>query len=266
MAACVLGVISASSCSKEEFFGLENSEYLDNSLKTEIAMSQEFADYSIACYNLMQEMSQSVDTTDMQIQGIVNGKPIYFKTGSDESLKNLYEGLIKAYPEMTKADKLDIEEIQEIALSKNKALKGLAKSTKYNYYRQSESWILSASGGWTDWIYIDGDWTFESHWMSYSAVSNALLYCGENSFGMNGGGLVFGDDSGVSMIGYGEYWPYMRRYGGPTPEANFLVAPNANIYNLEIWDIAYALGPGFYQDCRVHYIFNEEMEYMVYYY
>ena len=49
MAACARGVISASSCSKEEFFGLENSEYLDNSLKTEIAMSHEYVDLVLAC-------------------------------------------------------------------------------------------------------------------------------------------------------------------------------------------------------------------------
>ena len=51
MVACLMGVLATASCSKEEFFGLEDSVYLDNSLKTEIAMSQEYADYAIACYN-----------------------------------------------------------------------------------------------------------------------------------------------------------------------------------------------------------------------
>jgi len=59
-------------------------------------MSQEYADYVIACYNLAKEMNQPQDTADMQIQGVVDGKPIYFKVESSyESLLVLMENLKK---------------------------------------------------------------------------------------------------------------------------------------------------------------------------
>ena len=262
---CLTGIITVSSCSKDEFFGLENSEYLDNSLKTEIAMSQEFADYSIACYNYMQEISQSVDTTDMEIQGVVNGKPIYYKIGSNETVKALYDALIKAYPELANADKLDIDEIQNIALSKNKALRGLAKSTRIASL-QSEMWVYAASHGGTDWIYIIDDWTFQSHMTTNSAVSHVIFFCGETNYGMNGGGLMFNDGSAVSMISHDGYWPFIYGYDGATPTANFLVSPNANLTSYEIWDIASSYGRNFLSACRKHYIFNEEMDYLVFYY
>lgn len=272
LAVCVLGVLATSSCSKDEFFGLEESVYLDNSLKTEIAMSQEFADYSIACLNLMIDMNQPVDTADMQIQGVVNGKPIYFKTGSGNSVKELYDNLLKAYPAMTKADKLDIDEIEEIAMSKNKALKKAVKATKYysyNYtpYYQSQQWIYNQSQGFSDWDYYSDGWWFEAHFTVASAVYEVLWNCAEGGFYATGGGLLFEDNTAVTMIGYDEYWPSLVNHGSPYAERDFLVAPdNVNIYNLEVWDIARNLGHGYWGGNRLHYIFNGEMDYICFHY
>lgn len=268
MAVCVLGVLSTSSCSKDEFFGLEDSVYLDNSLKTEIAMSQEFADYTLACLNLANEMNQPIDTAEMQIQGLVNGKPIYLKTASYENVKEMIDNLREAFPELVKADKLDFKEMQEIALLKNKSLKGLAKSTKYVPSwsdPQSEIWIYSASGGTDNYSMYYGGWFFDSHWSVYSAVSEVLWYCGEGGFNMNGGGLIFGDYTAVSMIGYDEYWPSIVN-SGPRAEADFLVAPNVDLSSLEVWDIAWRLGPGYYGGGRIHHIFNEEMQSITFFY
>lgn len=277
MAVCLLGVLSTSSCSKEEFFGLEDSVYLDNSIKTEIAMSQEFADYILACRNLVNEMKmgQSLDTTDMQIQGIVDGRPLYFKTGSYEAGKNLLEKLKKAYPELEKADQVDFDEIQKIAFSKNKDLKGLAspkisKTKSWGGEAGALGWLMDLSNGEIDdygqeYMFDDftGRWIFEAHNTVAGAVSKVIYYCGEEGFNMNGGGYLCSGriGSAISMIGFGQKWPNIMR-----PEEDFLAAPNIDLSALELWDIAWRLGPGYYGPGRIHYIFNEEMDYVTFFY
>ena len=277
MAVCLLGVLSTSSCSKEEFFGLEGSEYLDKSLKTEIALSQEFTDYFLACYNMVKDLDFNVDTTEMQIQGVVNGIPVYFKTGSYEAGKGLFDNLKKAYPELEKADQVDFDDIQEIALSKNKALKGIVpkKSSKSNNWQgEGESdalaWLKRFSGD--DEIdygeeylfedYATGNWFYQAHSMVVDAVAKVIWVSGENSFNMNGGGYIFDNGSAISMVGVGQRWPNIDS----RPEMDFLAAPNINLSALELWDIAFRLGPGYYGSRRIHYIFNEEMEYVTFFY
>ncbi|MBO7113991.1 MAG: hypothetical protein J6V95_02335 [Bacteroidaceae bacterium] len=266
MAICILGALAASSCSKDEFFGLEDSEVLDYSTKTEIALSQEYADYAIAYFNMIETMKQPVDTTEMEIQGVVNGKPVYFKHGSS-SVKESLELLKKAYPELEKADKIDFDEIQSIALSRNKALKDIASkmdsSTKYYYNGKyysygSDAWVDNISG------YEDG-WYFYSHNMVEGAVSDVIWYCGENGFNMNGGGLIFSDWSAVSMVGYGEWWPNIVN-NAPYAEADFIVLPSTNIYGVELWNIAWNLGPAYYNSGRIHYVYNEEYDYTTFLY
>ena len=260
MAICILGALAASSCSKDEFFGLEDSEVLDYSTKTEIALSQEYADFAIAYFNMIESMQQPVDTTEMEIQGVVNGKPVYFKQGSS-SVKESLEILKKAYPEFEKADKIDFDEIQSIALSKNKALKDIASkmdSSTKSYGNYSYDWVDYYDG------YKDG-WYLSAYNMVYGAVDDVIWHCGENGFNMCGGGFIFTDCTAASMVGYGEYWPSFAR-NVSNSEADFIVLPSADVYAVELWDIAWHLGPAYYNSGRIHYVYNAEYDYTTFFY
>lgn len=273
MAICALGVLATSSCSKDEFFGLEDSVYIDNSLKTEIAMSKEFTDYAIACFNLIEEMNNPIDTANMQIQGVVDGKPIYYTTSSHESLLELMDNLKKAYPELAKADKLDFDELMEIAFSNNKVLKAALprKNTKtyipqWGVDKLSYIWIYSASGGDQNVSLHAGDWWFQAFDTDMSAVAHVVFCMGEGGSPMNGGGLMFPDGSGVGMVGYGENWPSITdSYSGPACESDFVVLRDANLSQFEIWDYCQSMGP-FYNSGRYHYVFNGELQCIGFYY
>ena len=265
MLVCVLGVLSTSSCSKDEFFGLEGSEYIDNSLKTEIAMSQEFADYLIACIELSNNLSQPVDTAKMQ-QYVVGGKPIYCISDSQESMLVLLDNLKNAYPELTKADRLDFVEIEKIAISKNKLLKGyfprgFSKTDGSNLgNKQSRSWIYAASEGssYEDASYQDntGSWGFKAFDYSIQAISMSIWFVAEGSsepYGV-GAGLIFDDNSGVSMVGYGECWPSAINSISPSAEADFLIV-SPQIIHTEFYEFFKNLGSGYYESGRQHLVY-----------
>ena len=126
MAVFALGVLATSSCSKDEFFGLEDSQLIDASTKTEIAMSQEYVDFVLACSEMADFMSQPMDTTTAEVKIDPDGKRILYKEGPQLSAMALFEVLKEKYPELEKADKMDLDEILKIALSKNTVLKGEA--------------------------------------------------------------------------------------------------------------------------------------------
>lgn len=268
MAVCLFGVLAFSSCSKDEFFGLEDSEYIDNSLKTEIAMSQEFADYLIACMGLSNNLNQPIDTAKMQ-QYVVGGKPIYCISDSQESMLVLLDNLKNAYPELTKADRLDFVEIEKIAISKNKLLKGylprgFSKTNGSDWSnKQSRSWIYAASEGSSYDVasYQDntGSWGFQAFDYSFQAVSMSIWFVAEGSsepYGV-GAGLIFDDNSGVSMVGYGECWPSAINSISPSAEADFLIVSPQIMYT-EFNEFFNNLGPGYYESGRQHLIYPVE--------
>lgn len=267
MAVCVLGALAASSCSKDEFFGLEDAEVLDFSTKTEIAMSQEYANYEIAYYKIVESMNNPIDTTEMKIQGVFDGKTVYIKNDSVTSIIDLLKNLIKVYPELEKADKIDLNEIREIALSKNEALKDIESkmtgSTKSYDDRQSGSWLYSVAesyygqSGWgSPWLDVEG-WFFTAYDDVNAAINEVLWRCSESSCYTNGGGLIFNDYSGVSMfsaISSGEWWPNVVNQGSPQPEADFIYMPGcSNFYDL--WNI---MGSSYWSNNRRHYVINGE--------
>ena len=268
MVVWVLGVLSTSSCSKDEFFGLEGSEYIDNSLKTEIAMSQEFADYLIACIELSNNLSQPVDTANMQ-RYVVDEKPIYCISDSQESMLVLLDNLKNAYPELTKADRLDFVEIEKIAISKNKLLKGyfprgFSKTNGSDWSnKQSRSWIYAASEGssYEDASYQDntGSWWFKAFDQSNDAIAMSIWFVTEGSsepYGV-GAGLIFDDNSGVSMVGYGECWPSAINSISPSAEADFLIISPQIMYT-EFNEFFNNLGPGYYESGRQHFVYPIE--------
>lgn len=267
MAICILGALAASSCSKDEFFGLEDAEYLDYSAKYEIAMSQEYADYAIACFNLVESMNNPIDTTEMIIQGEMKGKPIYTKNDSISPLIDLLNNLKKVYPKLEKADKIDLDEIHSIALSKNEALKDIAskmvrKTTKYYEDRQSGRWLYSVAesyygqSGWgSPWLDVEG-WWLTAYDDVYTAINEVIYRCSE-TYGCysNGGGLIFDDASGVSMVTgiySGEWWPSVVNSGSPQPEADFIFMPNV----ASLSDLWYEMGSTYWSNNRRHYVLN----------
>lgn len=284
MAACLLGVIATSGCTKDEFFGLEDSVVVKPATKLEIAMSQEFTDYAKASFKFMEELNQPVDTTEKKLYCVIDGKPIYVKTGTtsyQEVLESL-EFLEKTFPELSKADAIDFDEILMIALSNNDALSVYVN--KYNSLEtkggqqlyNSRSWFVqllnnALSGGY----YCDGDlgymtaiqdgitWNMGAWWNTVSAINQAIYLSQESS--VTTGGFFWGDGSGTSMIssqteGDLMAWPGFATIGQLKPEADFMVRPSGNLALPES-----NIGQYYFQTGRIHYIYNYEGQYAVYY-
>jgi hypothetical protein len=264
MAVCILGALAASSCSKDEFFGLEDSEVLDYSAKYEIAMSQAYADYALASYNMTETMLQPVDTTEMEIQGEINGKPLYVMNGTCVSALDLLENLKKLYPDLQKADNIDFKEIQEIALANNEALKDIAAKLP----RETKTWFSwgnvcswAESNGHYGASFGDEGWWFSCFTTAWSAVNDAIWATGESyNSDKLGAGLFFGDGTAVSMIGYGEMpWPSVINQGSPLAEADFYIDRNSNI---DPW----YFGGEFTEGNRLHYVYSSLNNYECFYY
>ena len=267
LAVCALGALAVSSCTKDEFFGLEDSVVIDASTKYEIAMSQEFADYARASFKFAESVNQEVDTTKMNSFS-VDGKTVYYKDDNlQKEMFDLLDALKKAYPELNKADRIDYEEIQQIALSNNEALKDIAQAfagTKGSNL-QAVQWLSSA---YKDMYGYEAERTslFFWEWSMYfqytvqSAIWDASFIAHEGDY--LAGGLIWGDGTAVSMVAYGPegsyvWWPNTSGYGSPQPEADFIILPSYMTGNeIDYWV------PGFNSCGRSHMIFgNEEMYY-----
>ena len=277
MAVCALGVFATSSCTKDEFFGLEDSVVIDASTKYEIAMSQEFADYTRVCFNIAQSLNQEVDTTKMESFLAEDGRRVLYMGGSSQG--NAYEAmenLWKAFPELTKADAIDFEEIQRIALSDNEALKDVAakiseKNTKYGTYsdNNARSWLASVYYEYygyqasPTYAYFDG-FAYNMYSDVVTAVHSIIYACEYNSYPL-AGGLVWGDYSAVTISSYAEGWPNVGWLGGsPMPEADFLVVPPTlvDLNEINTWEIGSQLGGDYICSGRLHYIYNMEGQFM----
>ena len=281
MAVCALGVFVTSSCTKDEFFGLEDSVVIDASTKYEIAMSQEFAEYAKASLCFLDELNQPIDTTEKKVYCVIEDKPVYIKTGTSsyqEVLESL-ESLKKVFPELNKADEYDYDEILMIALRNNDALnsymtESLPKETKASMYYNARSWfaqLLNIGGD----FYCDGDlssmmgeqygttWYMCAWWNKVSTINHAISLSQEAH--VTTGGFFWNDGSGTSIISAQSEadmmpWPRFATYGMLTPEADFMIRPNGNLALPES-----NIGENYFHTGRVHYIYNYEGQYAVYY-
>ena len=272
MAVCILGALAASSCSKDEFFGLEDSEVLDYSAKYEIAMSQAYADYANAraCFSFVEAFNQPVDTANMQ-KVDVEGKQVYVVSGIASQKDNAVELLQKiktAFPKLAMADKIDFDEIMDIALSENKALSDIAaavlpRNTKANNRSYARQWLNSADRAYWHYYndrdlynsYMEGC-NFYSHNTVWGAVQSAIWDLNEYSGNYGAGGFIWdNDNSAVSMrTAFGEYWPDVARYGTPEPEIDFVILPSVeNLYQGELSDI---YSGEYFTSGRIHYAFD----------
>lgn len=246
----VLGVLIISSCSKEDFFGLNEYETLDYSKKAEIALSPEYTNYTIACLRLTKAMDNLGDSTKEQNQGTLFGKPIvYEETGVP--IKDLIERLYDAYPELINADMPDFEEIHQIALSKNLALKkmmpgkkGIASTRGNSYtigdytvdfYDYAHEWIgtlnyYSGNSPFLDSHAHEQGWDFTSFYTKEYAFQVTYAYLAEHDdVFYSSGGLIFSDNSAVSVVGYGEEWPMFVNNVYPTAEKDFCFVKSEHI-------------------------------------
>lgn len=261
MAVCILGALAASSCSKDEFFGLEDSEVLDYSAKYEIATSQAYADYAIACFEMAETMNQPVDTTEMKVCGEINGKPVYAKVGSCTSALGLLAQLKKIYPELEKADVVDMKEIQSIALSNNAALKDYAS---YNV-SETKTWFNGSNWDAGRWAQSNGKlgasfgddgWWFSCYTWDWEAICNSVFYASENNgYPSIGSGLLFNDGSAVSMTSVLECWPSIVNQGSPLAEADYIVTPFVLDY-VSFCEVASSFGFEYSEGNRYHYVYG----------
>ena len=259
MAVFALGVLATSSCSKDEFFGLEESEVIDASTKTEIAMSQEYVDFVLACSEMADYMSQPMDTTTAEVKIGPDGKRILCKEGPQLSAMALFEVLKEKYPELEKADKMDLDEILDIALSKNKALKRVAATKAYGPYPDSWNWAFSNNkptngfdwGGWTITCYPN-EITALQHVLSLA--SEVDISSGDIPFAL--GGLYFADYSTTGMYAaLGCPWPDIVNHGSPVAESDFIIS---YIPGISLYDWIYMLGSDYSEGPKLHYIFTYE--------
>lgn len=256
MAVFALGVLATSSCSKDEFFGLEESEVIDASTKTEIAMSQEYVDFVLACSEMAEYMSQPMDTANAVVKTGLDGKRIYCKDGPQLSAMALVEVLKNKYPELEKADQIDYDEILEIALSKNKELKRVASTKTYNAYPDSWHWALSNNRS-TSCFSWDG-WMIYSYPYEVSAIQNVLFLASECDE-LYLGGLFFGDRSATAMNSFaGNWWPDIVNSGYPLAESDFVISYSSESLSNDPYDLARQLGPEYFEGPKLHYVFAYE--------
>ena len=261
MAVFALGVLATSSCSKDEFFGLEESEVIDASTKTEIAMSQEYVDFVLACSEMADYITQPMDTTTAEVKIGPDGKRILYKEGPQLSAMALLEVLKEKYPELEKADKMDLDEILKIALSKNKALKGVASKatpkTKYDAWAQSMQWASSHGHGGA--AFDEEGWWFYCVLGALDAMSYVFNMASETDEAYIGG-LVFDDGSVATMISSPATWPSVANTGYPVPESDFILVFNTDILGASAGDLSYHLGTEYTAggSAKTHYVMEYE--------
>lgn len=254
MAVFALGVLATSSCSKDEFFGLEESEVIDASTKTEIAMSQEYVDFVLACSEFAEYMSQPMDTTNAEVKEGPDGKRILYSEGPQLSAMALFEALKEKYPELKEADQMDFEEIMKIALSKNKALKNVAATKSDNAYPQSYSWANSVG---IPYSCGSGSSYLQCYPSDAPAVQNVLFWASEYD-DLYLGGIIFGDYSTATLISDPCYWPDIINQGYPVAEADFVISYSSGSLSSDPFDLAYELGPAYYEGNKTHYVYVYE--------
>ena len=260
MAVFAFGVLATSSCSKDEFFGLEDSQFIDSSTKTEIAMSQEYVDFVLACSEMADYMSQPMDTSNAILKTGPDGKRIYTKDGPQLSAMALLEVLKEKYPMLEKADQIDFDEIFKIAISENKALKRVASKTspktKANANADSFRWALSnnrPTAGTSD----EG-WMIYCYPFEVPAIQNVLFLASEED-NLYLGGLYFGDGSAAAMNTYPEsWWPSIVNSGYPLAESDFVISYSPESLSADPYDLARELGPEYFEGPKVHYVFAFE--------
>ena len=263
MAVFALGVLATSSCSKDEFFGLEDSQLIDSSTKTEIAMSQEYVDFVLACSEMADYMSQPMDTTTAEVKIGPDGKRILYKEGPQLSAMALFEVLKEKYPELEKADKMDLDEILNIALSKNKALKRVAATKAYGPYPDNWYWALSnnmctSTFGWSEWTITccPNEITALQHVLFFASEVDIYLEESPEETPYALGGLYFADHTTTAMYAaLGSPWPEIVNHGSPVAESDFIIS---YIPGISLNDWIYMLGSDYSVGHKLHYVFQYE--------
>lgn len=155
MANSLFFIFLATSCTSDEFFGIEEDyDGLDYSLLEKIAYSKEYIEYQKQSLLYMEELSKK-DTTQVEYVDSIGGKAHYVLKQTF-SIKSVYEAKCKLsakYPEYDNSTPAEKDYIFNIAVNSNGRIRTLAKkyfpnairSTKsVNYESCAVQYILSA--------------------------------------------------------------------------------------------------------------------------
>ena len=287
---CLTGIITVSSCSKDEFFGIEDVSCIDSQRMHEIAESDLYIDYQKACFSMVDELSK-IDSTKRGRVVITDGDTLYENVHfiSFENVNILFDSLVQTYPELKNADQADLKDIQAIALSQNSVLRKMyplngrnyQKRTRggidnYGYMNQAIEWIHSLPGirnrdhGST---YTDaGPYTIgESiYYLTFEIIPcvtvgdamNLAIIWSNNHEGVEVGGYGW-SDSGVMIYNEQATPEYegmiYASSGNPQPLMDFHIHPNGWLYpsdnDLEWWSGS--------PEVTIHYIISPNYEFSV---
>lgn len=261
---CVLSVLTTTSCSKDEFFKIEDTPCIDSQTIYEIATSELYVDYQKARFAFFNEIS-NIDSTKIGHIRIIDGDTI-FESGYTFSFGIIYElhdSLMKEYPELKDADQVDLALIQDVAISNNSALKEMApksvisslNKTKASYADNlalqwcennahnlnGSMWVARASGeGWlvpTDEgnVPAPNRLYFECiHCVTIDIAMELACIWSQNHGEEEVGGLGWNDNSAVmlycenlSTTGWAAFYPAWAT--NPLPDLDFHVHPSGDL-------------------------------------
>lgn len=262
---CICGLLIVSSCSKDEFFRIEDTPSIDLQTMNDIAESQLYIDYQKAYFTLAQELS-NIDSTNIGRVVISDGDTLFENVRyiSFGGMIELYDSLLKVYPELKEVDEADLMQIQKIALSKNLTLLEMVPQSKITKgYKTKGStdkkafiWCENNTtslgiGNFCSFACENEDWQGLPSTLQFLAsplpsiglaYEQAILWS-EGNDGCETGGFGWDDDSGVTMIceeTTSGWTPMPRAWGSPIPYSTFHVHPSNDLepsieYDLPMW-------------------------------
>lgn len=279
---CLLSVLTSSCCSKDEFFGIEDTPCIDKQVMYEIALSDLYIDYQKACFSFADELSK-IDSTKRGHVEIIGTDTIYENVNfiSFENLQILLDSLLKMYPVLMDADQADLKEIQKIALSKNHALREMAsmstvyyneKTKGYSYTNTAIEWIesLSVEGNPTNGSTYNSIQWYSGHYYTYELIPcvtvgdamNLAVIWSRNHENAIIGGLGW-SDSGLMMFCEQSTEIYTMLIpassGNPQPLMDFILHPSGSLYPTESDLTWWCSSP----EVTTHYIISPNYEFSV---
>lgn len=275
----VLGAIFATSCTSDEFYGIEeNYEGIGYPMLEKIANSKEYIVFKKQEILCMQDLSK-IDTTQMELIDTIGGRPHYVIKKTIRPAIEARHKLVALYPEYEKTTPEERFYILNIAMKSDRSLNDMVKknipntilSTKSaNYESDAVRWIRSASQyelisdsyGCTDLVTgANSMWLVNGITMYayddylnpwYDAISLSIRYQVEY------GGFSWQDSDGSGILVEDSYAIIGNMHvtnlnGEPSPSYDFHVHPGGSFHPSPADSTAW-----FKMSWHEHYILNQE--------
>lgn len=281
---CALSVLATTSCSKDDFFRIDDTPCVDLQTKYAIAGSDIYIDYQIACFAFADELSK-IDSTKRSRVLILNNDTVYENVYviSFSKVCELHDSLLNVYPVLKDADEVDLIQILNIALNNNSTLRDLVpksvvnsncRTKSYNGSSYALQWLegssfrnysgtlwngkgLAEQNSQGTWV-----WTFEA--IPCSSIGDAMeLACiwSINHGEVEVGGWGWTDGSGMMTYCHqatASQSPVLHAAGTPRPELDFHVHPSGNLIPSDSDLIAWSKSPDLF-----HLIINYAHEMVI---